>query len=84
MLDLMDVLTGDIIRTEATADALVEAAVALAEHQRGAEAIRDTAARTRVKAMELRGQLAALREQHATLFLSGPENRRSPGARRGE
>lgn len=71
MLDLMNVLSSDIIRTEGIADALTEAAVALSDRQRGAKAIRDTAVRTRVKAIELRGQLAALRERYAALFHPG-------------
>ena len=70
MLDLMDVLSGDIIKTEALADELSRVAVALSAHQSGAEAIRDTAVRKRVQAMELRGKLAALRESYAAQFNS--------------
>ena len=78
MLDLMAALSDDIIRTEAIADELTRAAVALSGHQQGAKAIRDTAVRKRVGAIELRGKLAALHESYAARF-----NSEGSGARRG-
>jgi hypothetical protein len=68
MLNLMDALSGAIIRTEGMAEELTRAAVALSGHQPGVGAIRDTAVRQRVQAIELRGQLAALREEYAERF----------------
>ena len=67
MLDEMDTLSEEIITTEAAANGLVEAAVELSDWP-GAEAIREVARRHRVQALELRGQLAALREEYATKF----------------
>jgi hypothetical protein len=77
MLDLMAALSDDIIRTEAIADELTQAAMALSDHQRGAKAIRDTAVHKRVEAIELRGKLAALHESYAARF-----NSEGSGARR--
>jgi hypothetical protein len=68
MLNLMDALASDIIRTEATAEELTRTAVALSGHLPDTDAIRDTAVRKRVQAIELRGQLAALREEYAERF----------------
>jgi hypothetical protein len=68
MLELMDALAGGIIETEAMAEELTRAAVALSDDEPGAKAMRDTAVRKRVKAIELRGQLAALREEYAAQF----------------
>jgi hypothetical protein len=68
ILKLMDALSGEIIRTEAMAEELTRAAVALSGQQRGAEAIRDTAVGKRVQALELRGQLAALCDECAKRF----------------
>ena len=68
MLNLMDALSGAIIRTEAMAEELTRAASALSGHRLGAKAIRDTAMRQRVRAIELRSQLAALRQEFAERF----------------
>jgi hypothetical protein len=68
MLDLMDALSGEIIRTEAIAEELTRTAIALSGHLPNADAIRDTAVRKRVQAIELRGKLAALREEYAERF----------------
>ena len=67
MLRLMDVLSQDIATTEAMADELTRAVVALSD-QPEAKAIRDTAARKRVRVLELQGRLAALREDYAARF----------------
>ncbi|GJE52131.1 hypothetical protein GOFOIKOB_5199 [Methylobacterium tardum] len=68
MLKLIDALTNEAFRTEAIADELVRVAEAFSG-QPGADAIRDTARRQRVRALELRGQLAALRTEYAVRFL---------------
>ena len=67
MLELMVVLSKDIVTTEATADGLVQAAAELFVHS-GAETLREAALGKRVNALELRGKLAALREKYAALF----------------
>ena len=69
MLKLTDTLSRDIITTEAMAGELAGAAVSLSD-QSEAEAIRDIAVWKWVKAMELRGQLAALHEHYAARFHS--------------
>lgn len=68
MLNLMYALSDAIIRTGAIAEELTRAAVALSGHPREAKAIRNTAVRKRVQALELQGQLAALREEYAERF----------------
>lgn len=67
MLELMDALTDDIIRIEATANELVSATVELSG-KLNTEALRDAARRHRVDALVLRGQLAALRQECAEWF----------------
>ena len=69
MLDLMIVLGEDIIAYEARASELVKAAAALPDPT---GSIRDAARGQRVKALELRGQLAALRQEYVTRFGSEP------------
>jgi hypothetical protein len=71
MLDLMIALGKDIVAYEALANELVKATDYFSE-QRATAAIRDTALRQRVKALELRGQLAALHEEYISRFGSGP------------
>ena len=71
MLGLLDARSREIIRTEATADVFMEAAAALVYQRPEAEAIRDTALRKRVKAIELRGELAALQDEYTARFLPG-------------
>lgn len=68
MLEMMDALTDDIIRIEAVADNLVNVAVDPSGHV-DARALRDAAQRRRVKVLEMRGQLAALRQRYAERFL---------------
>ena len=60
----MDALLGESIRTEATASELMNIA-ADPSGLLDAEALRAAARRQRVRALELRGQLAALRERDA-------------------
>ncbi|WCS24177.1 hypothetical protein LOK46_24020 [Methylobacterium sp. NMS14P] len=67
MLDLMDVVSDDIIYAEALANELVQGAKALSGRP-GSESIRDTALHWRVKSIKLRMQLAALHEEYATRF----------------
>jgi hypothetical protein len=67
MLNLMDTLSRNIISTEAMAEELTGAALALSD-QPEAKAIRHIAVSKRVKALELRGQLAALRVEYAVRF----------------
>ena len=67
MLDLMDALLEAVIRTEATADALVQAATELSNLP-AAETIRQAARYEQVKALELRSRLAALRDEYAKRF----------------
>ena len=71
MLKLMDTLSRDVITAEAAAVELTEAALALS-NQPEAKAIRDIALSKRAKAIELRGQLAALRNDYAVRFGSDP------------
>lgn len=67
MLELIDALTDDVIRTDAMANEL-EGAAAEPSLQVDAGALRDAARRRRVQALELRGQLAALHEEFAERF----------------
>lgn len=67
MLDLMDAISNDIIYAEALANELVQGAAALS-NQPGSESIRDTALHWRVRSIELRGHLAALREEYTARF----------------
>lgn len=66
-LELMDALADDIIRVEAMANELASAATDLCGHV-DAGALRDAARRHRVKALALRGQLAALRQTYGEWF----------------
>ncbi|WP_210249225.1 hypothetical protein [Methylobacterium sp. WL2] len=67
MLKLMGILSHDIIATEAMANELAGAALALSD-QPEAIAIRDIAVSKRVRVIELQGKLAALREDYAARF----------------
>lgn len=67
MLELMDALADDIIKIEAVANELVNAATDLSGHV-DAGALRDAARQRRVKVLELRGQLAALRQRYGEQF----------------
>ena len=67
MLDAMDAIADDIVIAEAMANELAHAAAALSD-QTGFKAIREAALRWRVKAIKLRGQLAAHREQYEARF----------------
>ena len=68
MLALMDALSDEIFRTEAMAEELTRTATAVSGYLPNADAIRDTAVRQRVQAIELRGELAALRDEFAERF----------------
>jgi hypothetical protein len=71
MLDLMIALGKDIVAYEAMANELVKT-TDYSLDQRGAAAMRDTAVRQRVRALEMRGRLAALHEEYITRFGSEP------------
>ena len=69
MRDLMDDLSGEIIRIEVMPEELTRTAIALSDYLPDAGAIRDTAVRKRVQATELRSRLAALQQEYAERFL---------------
>lgn len=68
MLKLMDALADDIIKAEAVATEL-EKWLAEPSLRVSADALRGAMRSYRVKALELRGQLAALRQRYAEQFL---------------
>lgn len=68
MLKLMDALADDIIKAEAVATEL-EKWLAERSLRVSADALHGAMRSHRVKALELRGQLAALRQRYAEQFL---------------
>lgn len=67
MLNLIDALSSSIVTTEALANEIMLAVAELSD-QPGSRALQDTAIRQRVRALELRGELAALQRDYAAQF----------------
>jgi hypothetical protein len=68
----MSVLSRDMVDFEIRGERACGCQHAFSDRRGTEEAIRDTALQQRVKAFELQGQLAALREEYISRFGSAP------------